>query len=48
MGQTDKQFNAFLRMVIARMKDALAEPEQEKKEAALTAILDDLQRSLEE
>lgn len=48
MGQTDKQFNGFLRMVIRDLKEAIEEPDQEKKQQALKALLSDLQTTLED
>ena len=48
MGQTDKQFGGFLRMVIRDLKDAIAENDLEKKQAMLEALLTDLQNTLED
>ena len=42
MGQTDKQFGGFLRMVIRDLKDL------DKKHAILEALLSDLQNTLED
>lgn len=48
MGQTDKQFGGFLRMIIRDLKDALAEADPAKKQAMLEALLNDLQNTLED
>ncbi len=48
MGQTDKQFGGFLRMLIARIKEAEAETDQKKRAELMQRILDDLQRTLED
>ncbi len=47
MGQTEKQFNGFLRVVIRDLKEAIAETDPEKK-AKLEALLNDLQTTLED
>jgi len=48
MGQTDKQFNGFLRMVISSLKKAIAEKDPEKKRELLEELLHDLQTTLED
>lgn len=48
MGQTDKQFGGFLRMLIARMKKAIGEKDPEKARELMKEILDDLQSTLED
>ena len=51
MGQTDKQFGGFLRMLIARMRNAIAAIRQGNNEQALKLmqeIMDDLQNTLED
>lgn len=48
MGQTDKQFNALLRMMIARIKAAIEEENPEKSKELMQEILDDLQTTLED
>ena len=46
MGQTDKRFNGFLRVII--LKDSIAEPDPDKKQKMLEALLSDLQTTLED
>lgn len=48
MGQTDKQFGGFLRMLIARIKSVIAENDTEKRMEMLQDILKDLQTTLED
>lgn len=48
MGQTDKQFNALLRMLIARIKAAVEEKDPERSKKLMREILDDLQTTLED
>lgn len=48
MGQTDKQFGGFLRMLIARIKSVIAESNPEKRMEMLQDILKDLQTTLED
>jgi len=48
MGQTDKQFGGFLRMLIARLKALSEEEDPQKKEQLLQGILADLQNTLED
>ena len=51
MGQTDKQFGGFLRMLIARMRSAISALRQGNNEQALKLmqeIMDDLQNTLED
>ena len=48
MGQTDKQFGGFLRMVIRDLKEAIAEKDLDKKHAILEALLSDPQNPLED
>ena len=48
MGQTDKQFGGFLRMLIARLKLAMLEKDPAVKDTLLREILTDLQNTLED
>ena len=48
MGQTDKQFNGFQRLIIRDLKDSIAEPDPDKKQKMLEALLSDLQTTLED
>lgn len=48
MGQADKQFGGFLRMLIARLSAAMTEKEPERKDELLRDILKDLQTTLED
>lgn len=51
MGQTDKQFVGFLRMLIARMKaaiDAIKKGDQAEALELMQGILTDLQNTLED
>lgn len=48
MGQTDKQFNALLRMLIARIKSAIMEKDPERSKEIMQEILTDLQTTLED
>lgn len=48
MGQTDKQFSGFLRMLIARLKNVITEKDPERKNELLREILADLQTTLED
>ncbi|MCI8757366.1 MAG: hypothetical protein HFG18_12400 [Oscillospiraceae bacterium] len=48
MGQTDKQFGGFLRMLIARMLKAIEEPDPQKARELMKEILRDLQATLED
>ena len=48
MGQTDKQFQAFLRQIVGRLKTAMDAPDLETVKVALTLIIDDLQHSIED
>ena len=48
MGQTDKQFGGFLRILISQLKRAIAENDPEKKAELLQSILADLQSTLED
>lgn len=51
MGQTDKQFGGFLRMLIARMRSvviALKKGEHEEALELMEAIMTDLQNTLED
>lgn len=48
MGQTDKQFNGFLRVIIRDLKDAIGEDDPDKKQKMLEALLSDLQTTLED
>jgi len=48
MGQTDKQFSGFLRMVITSLKKAIAAKDVETMRELLNELLDDLQKTLED
>lgn len=48
MGQTDKQFGGFLRMLIARLKAVLREKDHDQQMEMLQEILKDLQTTLED
>lgn len=48
MGQTDKQFGGFLRLVIAQLKKAIAAKDVETMRALLIELLTDLQNTLED
>ena len=51
MGQTDKQFGGFLRMLIARMKkvvEAIKKGDQKEALDLMQDILNDLQNTLED
>ena len=48
LGQTDKQFGGFLRMLIARLKLVMMEKDPAAKNALLQDILTDLQNTLED
>lgn len=45
---TDKQFSGFLRMVITRLKKAIAAKDAETMRELLNELLDDLQKTLED
>lgn len=48
MGQTDKQFGGFLRMVISVVKKAIATDNMEEKNELLKELLENLQNTLED
>lgn len=48
MGQTDKQFSGFLRLLIRDLKDVLNEADPAKKQEMLKTLLGDLQAALED
>lgn len=48
MGQTDKQFNGFLRVIIRALQEALDETDPDKAKAKFEALLHDLQATLED
>mgnify|MGYP001028974621 FL=1 len=48
MGQTDKQFGGFLRMVITSLRKAIAAPDIETMRGLLQELLIDLQNTLED
>lgn len=48
MGQTDKQFCAFLRMIIRDLDDIHDEKDLEKKQKLIEVLKDDLQKTLED
>ena len=48
MGQTDKQFGGFLRVIIRDLKEARDESDIEKMRERIEALLADLQATLED
>lgn len=48
MGQTDKQFGGFLRLMIASLKKAMAAEDIETMRALIQELLTDLQNTLED
>ena len=48
MGQTDSQFKAFIRFLLNSVIDAFREQDKEKRDAKLTKIIEDLQKTLED
>lgn len=48
MGQTDKQFGGFLRLVIASLKKAIAAEDIDTMRTLLKELLTDLQNTLED
>lgn len=48
MGQADKQFGGFLRMLIARLNAVLREKDHDQQMELLREILKDLQTTLED
>lgn len=48
MGQTEKQFCGFLRLVIASLKKAIAAKDIDTMRAILQELLTDLQNTLED
>lgn len=48
MGMTDKQFQSWVRFLLAMLKEYRNETDPEKKEARITEIMDNLQKTLED
>lgn len=48
MGQTDSQFKAFLRFLLLALKNAMEETDQEKRDAKMQEIMEDIQKTLED
>lgn len=48
MGERDRQFGGFLRMVITSLRKAIAAPDIETMRALLQELLNDLQNTLED
>lgn len=48
MGMTDKQFQSWVRFLLAMLKEFRAEKDPEKKEARLNEIMENLQKTLED
>lgn len=48
MGQTDSQFKAFIRFVLDALKEAIQEKDEEKRNAKMQKILENLQKTLED
>lgn len=48
MGQTDKQFSGFLRLMIRTLRKALAAESFEEAKELIAGLLEDLQNTLED
>jgi molecular chaperone DnaK (HSP70) len=48
MGMTDKQFDSYIRILLAALREAHGEEEPAKTKERLTRIIDDLQKTLED
>lgn len=48
MGMTDKQFQSWVRFLLGSLKDAVQETDPEKKEAKMSEIMENLQKTLED
>lgn len=48
MGMTDKQFQSWVRFLLAMLKEYRNETDPKKKEERITEIMDNLQKTLED
>ena len=48
MGMTDKQFNSYIRLILAALKDIFREQDPELREQKQKELLDNLQTTLED
>lgn len=48
MGQNDIQFKAFIRFVLDALKEAIQEKDEEKRNAKMEKIIENLQKTLED
>jgi len=48
MGMTDSQFKGFIRFVLDALLDAQHETDQEKREAKVAKVIENLQKVLED
>lgn len=48
MGQTDSQFKAFIRFMLDALKDIASETDEEKRDAKMQKVMDNLQKTLED
>lgn len=48
MGMTDKQFNAYLRLILELLKDALNEQDESRKQEKFDKLIDNLQKTIED
>ena len=48
MGMTDKQFNGFIRLLLADLKEIKVESNPEKREEKFDKVIDNLQATLED
>ena len=48
MGMTDKQFNAFLRMLLKRIKEIETAKSPEEKEQKIDELLEEIQKDIED
>lgn len=48
MGQTDSQFKAFIRFVLDALREISEEQDEDKRNAKMAKVLDNLQKTLED
>lgn len=48
MGMTDKQFNAYLRLILELLKDALNEQDESRKQEKFDKLIDNIQKTIED
>lgn len=48
MGMTDKQFNGYIRLVLALLNEALSEPDETKRKEKFEKLIDNLQKTIED